>query len=258
MAGPVLYPCLPPPQNTETLRNQHTNDNRVLWATLTPNGPQHYISSASYHSPQSTPATLTQQDDHYEVVDHQMRVQQHYTSNTTGRIPIVKSFENSGFTDYDYEDPVRYAESFRTDDMDSGYQEPQDILVGSLPRSRSPRHHNTISITSSPIHHPNSQQQLLHYHHLPSIITNPINSSPIRNYPPPYHQQSPQHQQLLLHQQHSLHHPPHYQQHHHHPQQQQHQHHQHRNVTISTLNRKSNLSRKTNCDDGSSSGRYNI
>lgn len=251
----MLYPCLPS-QTPETLQNQLSNDNRMLWATLTPNGPQHYISSssaASYNPPQPTPtpATLAQHDDHYEVIDHQLKVHQNYTSNTTSRVP-VKSFENSAFTDYDYEDPTKYAESYRTDDMDSGYQEPQDIIIGSLPRS--PRHHNTINITSSPIHHHNSQ-----HHHLPIIINNSINSSPQRSFPPPYHQQSPQHYHELIHQQHSLHHQ-HHSPHHQQKQQQQYNHynHPHRNISISTLNRKTNSSRKTNCDDGSSSGRFNI
>lgn len=254
-SSPSLYPCVTP-QNNGTLRSQRSNENRALWATLTPNGPQHYISEPTYHQPLPVTATLTQQDDHYEVVDHQMKIHQHYTSNTNSlvnnRIPI-KSFENSAFIDYDYEDPTKYTETFRTDDMDSGYQEPQDI-IGSLPRSRSPRHFNSTSSSSaSPI----VQQHHTFQHHLPTIKTNPINSSPIRNYPPPYHQhqhqQSPQYQQLL-HQQHLIHHsslhhpppPPHY---HLSP---------HRTINSSTLNRKSNVSRKTNCDDGSSSGRFNM
>lgn len=52
---------------------------------------------------------------------------------------MFQSFDNSGFTDFDdYEDPTPLIEAYHQDDMDSGYQEPQEIM-DTLTRSKSPR-----------------------------------------------------------------------------------------------------------------------
>lgn len=126
MSGTMLYPCNQSSNNH--LQQQLANDNRVLWAALTPHGTQHFVSEA-YPS----------QDDHYEVIDYGLKVDQKYNT-TTSKHSQVKSFENNGFVDYDYEDPTPLIESYHLDDMDSGYQEPQDIMgTGTLQRPRSPR-----------------------------------------------------------------------------------------------------------------------
>lgn len=151
LPGTILYP-------TNHHHHHHHNhsgnghlttpDNRSLWATLTPHGTtQHFISDSAYCN----------SEDHYEVIDYGRKHEQYFPSNQlqqndSRQNTIVKnknSFENSGFVDYDYEDPTPLMESYNHfDDMDSGYQEPQEV-IGSLNRNR--------SIVSSPtrIENPN-------------------------------------------------------------------------------------------------------
>lgn len=59
MPGDILHPC---PSNTQTLQHQMVKENRMLWATLTPHGTRHFVSTCE-------PAPSY--DDHYEVVDYQ-------------------------------------------------------------------------------------------------------------------------------------------------------------------------------------------
>ncbi|XP_037921611.1 uncharacterized protein LOC119658338 [Hermetia illucens] len=122
LSGGMLYPCA---SNRDSLQQQLANDNRLLWATLTPHGTRHFVSE------------FPAQESHYEVVDYKAKPQTAKPSgrDTLKRVP-VKSFDNNGFVDYDYEDPTPLMDSYH-DDLDSGYQEPHEV-IGTLSRS-SPR-----------------------------------------------------------------------------------------------------------------------
>lgn len=114
MHGTVLYPFVP----STHYQSAHGADNRMLWATLTPHGTRHFVSE-----------TYIPQDDHYEIVDYH---RQHGIEKPESRKNNLKtSFENSGFVDFDYEDPTPLMDAYNTDDIDSGYQEPHN-LNGSL------------------------------------------------------------------------------------------------------------------------------
>lgn len=110
MHGTMLYPFIP---NTHYQSGCGT-DNRMLWATLTPHGTRHFISEA-----------FISQDDHYEIVDYHR--QHGIEKQDSCKNNLKTSFENSGFVDFDYEDPTPLMESYNTDDIDSGYQEPQNL-----------------------------------------------------------------------------------------------------------------------------------
>lgn len=130
MRGTMLYPFVPSAHYQSGLGA----DNRMLWATLTPHGTQHFISE-----PQFIP-----HDDHYEVIDYQNR----HTMEQRKNQAIKNSFENSGFVDFDYEDPTPLIETYNTDDIDSGYQEPQNINgsynEGSSLRAYTPTQNNPV------------------------------------------------------------------------------------------------------------------
>ncbi|XP_055596635.1 uncharacterized protein LOC129746780 [Uranotaenia lowii] len=129
LPGTILYPT----------NQQITPDNRTLWATLTPHGTTQHFISDTYYNP----------EDHYEVIDYGRKHEQYIPSNQNTITKNKNSFENNGFVDYDYEDPTPLMESYNNfDDMDSGYQEPQEV-IGTLNRNR--------SIVSSPtrIENPN-------------------------------------------------------------------------------------------------------
>lgn len=100
----ILYPFVP---SSNYQKGNHGNDNRMLWATLTPRGTQHFITE---------PGPF--QDDHYEVID--------YHNRQLDRKNLKNSFENNGFVDFDYEDPTPLMDSYKSD-VDSGYQEPHNI-----------------------------------------------------------------------------------------------------------------------------------
>ncbi|XP_053673221.1 uncharacterized protein LOC128723497 [Anopheles nili] len=119
-------------------------DNRTLWAALTPHGTQHFITESYGGNP----------EDHYEVIDYGRKHEQYIPSAHGTIVKSKNSFENSGFVDYDYEDPTPLMESYaHFDDMDSGYQEPQEVL-GTLNRVAAGR---TVPLVSSPtrIENPN-------------------------------------------------------------------------------------------------------
>ncbi|KAH8288124.1 hypothetical protein KR054_001665, partial [Drosophila jambulina] len=119
-SGGILYPCAMA-NSRDLLQSQLVNDSRLLWATLTPHGTRHFIIENS-------------QDGHYESVDYRgkshSQVFRGYAKHSQS---FVKSFDNNGFVDYDYEDPTPLMDSYH-DDMDSGYQEPHEV-TGSLKRS---------------------------------------------------------------------------------------------------------------------------
>lgn len=134
--GDILYPCS---SNQQALQQQMTKDNRILWATLTPRGTRHFVSATE---------TFSNYDDHYEVIDYHGNRMMRSREGATLRINPIKSFENTGFTDFDYED-----------DHDSGYQEPHEV-ISTLNRN-SPR--PTVS-SPTRIEHPNIPPLNMHPH----------------------------------------------------------------------------------------------
>ncbi|XP_073835728.1 uncharacterized protein [Musca autumnalis] len=134
MAGGILYPCTSV-NNRDTIQSQMASDSRLLWATLTPHGTRHFITD---YPASTVPA---ESNGHYEVVDYRAKTPNQPYRDYVKRTPI-KSFDNNGFIDYDYEDPTPLMDSYH-DDMDSGYQEPQEVLnsmqrVSPRPRVSSP------------------------------------------------------------------------------------------------------------------------
>lgn len=113
-------------------------DNRMVWAALTPRGTQHFIS-------ESYPRDLVdyvEVEDHYETiegiqaavpthqpVDYHHAYQTVYQKGTPTNLPDDKScFDNSGFVDYDYEEPTPLIESYQLDSM--GSREYQYSVLG--------------------------------------------------------------------------------------------------------------------------------
>ncbi|XP_037029601.1 uncharacterized protein LOC119069614 [Bradysia coprophila] len=141
----TICPCS---SNTHQIQRQLASENRMLWATLTPHGTRHYITEPEPY----------RHEEHYEVIDSDSIRRKFHTnvnhsaSSSPRRIPI-KSFDNSAFIDYEYDG------FYNTDDLDSGYQEPHEILE-TLSRS-SPR-----PLVSSPtrIEHPNMAPLNMHPH----------------------------------------------------------------------------------------------
>lgn len=86
--------------------NSNTNDNRMVWATLTPRGTQHFVS-------ENYPSDLIdygENEDHYETIDNIVelsRPNSYYTKGLSINVGRERSsFDNSGFVDYEYEDPT--------------------------------------------------------------------------------------------------------------------------------------------------------
>ena len=73
MDNNVLYAC---PSNTQALQQQMANDNRMLWAALTPHGTRHFISE---------PFPI--HEEHYEVINYAMKEPAH-DSPTIKRTPV--------------------------------------------------------------------------------------------------------------------------------------------------------------------------
>lgn len=80
MAGGILYPCATA-NSRDILQNQLANDNRLLWATLTPHGTRHFISDYP----------VVHQDGHYEVVDYRTKTQNPALQEYVKRTPIKVS-----------------------------------------------------------------------------------------------------------------------------------------------------------------------
>ncbi|CAH0553384.1 unnamed protein product [Brassicogethes aeneus] len=164
----VLYHGLP-----------NLTDNRMVWAALTPHGTQHFIS-------ENYPRDLIdygEPEDHYETIDNmnipvkpELPGAYHtFQKGLTLKLyPEKSSFDNSGFVDYDYEDPAPLIETYQLNTMENdGYQiiDNSDMRCASLgggtlrrglPAPFRPR-------VSSPtrIEHPN----------LPPLNLNPHNSN---------------------------------------------------------------------------------
>lgn len=103
----------------------HVQDNRMVWAALTPRGTQHFIS-------ENYPRDLIdygENDDHYETIDNlniQPVIPKHpisyhqYQKGLTLKLAKEKcSFDNSGFVDYEYEDPTPLIESYQMNNMEN-------------------------------------------------------------------------------------------------------------------------------------------
>lgn len=74
LSGNVLYPCT---TNTNTIQQQMANENRMLWAALTPHGTRHFVSE---------PFPI--HDDHYEVIDYETKHNAQHEVPTIKRTPI--------------------------------------------------------------------------------------------------------------------------------------------------------------------------
>lgn len=74
--GNVLFPCT---SNTQVIQQQMANDNRMLWAALTPHGTRHFMTE---------PYPI--HDDHYEVIDYEVKHQPQHVqgSPTIKKTPI--------------------------------------------------------------------------------------------------------------------------------------------------------------------------
>lgn len=150
LPGDILYPCA---SNEQTLQQQMVKENRLLWAALTPRGTRHFVSSAE---------RFPNFDDHYEVIDYQGNRVMRPREGGTFKINPNRSFDNSGFTDLDYEEmnaAMNRTDSFIHDDRDSGYQEPHEV-ISTLNRN-SPR---PVVSTPTRIEHPNIPPLNMHPH----------------------------------------------------------------------------------------------
>lgn len=151
LPGDIMYPCS---SNDPSLQQQQmVKENRLLWAALTPHGTRHFVSSAE---------RFPNYEDHYEVVDYQGNRVMRPREGGTFKINPNRSFDNSGFTDLDYEEmsaAMNRTDSFIHDDRDSGYQEPHEV-ISTLNRN-SPR---PIVSTPTRIEHPNLPPLNMHPH----------------------------------------------------------------------------------------------
>lgn len=93
-ADAILYP------------GNNSNDNRIIWAALTPRGTQHFVS-------ENYPNELIdygENEDHYETIDNVTDIttpDSYYTKGLTiSAGKETSSFDNSGFVDCEYEDPA--------------------------------------------------------------------------------------------------------------------------------------------------------
>lgn len=98
-------------------------DNRMLWAALTPRGGTHHYVSDPYpycaapipppqYEPPPEPEPEPEPDDHYETIDENggfgptAVTASGLRCNGTGKQLTTGSFENSAFADYEYEEPT--------------------------------------------------------------------------------------------------------------------------------------------------------
>ncbi|XP_044738771.1 uncharacterized protein LOC123300286 isoform X2 [Chrysoperla carnea] len=139
-AETVLYP-------SHTLQNGHHADNRLLWAALTPRGgTQHYISENYPQGFMEEYGTPTEVDNTYETIENYIPT----VTNATILAPVIQfknnfktkefnlsteksSFDNSGFFDYDYEDPTPLIESYQLNDIENHDPNPYaEVEIGNL------------------------------------------------------------------------------------------------------------------------------
>lgn len=86
--------------------NSNTSDNRMVWAALTPRGTQHFVT-------ETFPNDLidcSENEDHYETIDNITEITSpnlHYTKVLRNVLDKdLSSYEDSGFVDGEYEDPM--------------------------------------------------------------------------------------------------------------------------------------------------------
>lgn len=100
-------------------------DNRMVWAALTPRGTQHFIS-------ENYPRDLVdyiEPDDHYETIDNMNSVlpphppypsyEAYHKGLETKLNKANESFDNSGFVDYEYEEPLPLIESYQLTEVEN-------------------------------------------------------------------------------------------------------------------------------------------
>lgn len=164
-------------------------DNRALWAALTPRGTQHFI--ADIYPQDCVSSDLYPEDNHYETVEamnYKTAMHEKFTypmqiSHFEKKIPDKSSFDNSGFVDYEYEDPAPLIESYQMDDMETCYQEP-DInpycIVNQLPIENlgTLRRGGSRPLVSSPtrIEHPNMPPLNMYPHRPGGTLRKPSHS----------------------------------------------------------------------------------
>lgn len=111
----------------------NVQDNRMVWAALTPRGTQHFIS-------ENYPRNLidyAENEDHYETIDN-LNIQPvpTVTYNTCQKGLEMKldrentGIDNSGFVDYDYEDPTPLIESYQLNDIENRDDSPYYSSLG--------------------------------------------------------------------------------------------------------------------------------
>lgn len=111
----------------------NVQDNRMVWAALTPRGTQHFIS-------ENYPRNLidyAEHEDHYETIEN-LNVQpvSTVTYNTCQkglRMKLTKEskgIDNSGFVDYDYEDPTPLIEGYQLNDIENRDDSPYYSTLG--------------------------------------------------------------------------------------------------------------------------------
>lgn len=89
----------------------NVQDNRMVWAALTPRGTQHFIS-------ENYPRNLIDYEDHYETVDN-LNIQ-----------PVATVTYTTCQKDYDYEDPTPLIESYQMNDIENRDESPYYASFG--------------------------------------------------------------------------------------------------------------------------------
>lgn len=86
--------------------NSNLNDNRMIWAALTPRGTQHFVRAKH----QNELIDYSENEDHYETIDNIHDITTpiiHYTHGLNNVLDKdISSYEDSGFVDGEYEDPM--------------------------------------------------------------------------------------------------------------------------------------------------------
>lgn len=81
MSGNMLYPCT---SNEQNLQQDVNKEGRLLWATLTPHGTRHFVTTARGGGVERYP----NYDDHYEIIDYHNRPVVRTREGTPRKVPI--------------------------------------------------------------------------------------------------------------------------------------------------------------------------
>lgn len=79
MSGNMLYPC--PSNEQQNLQQDLNKEGRLLWATLTPHGTRHFVTSRGVER-------YPHYDDHYEVIDYHNRPVVRTREGTPRKVPV--------------------------------------------------------------------------------------------------------------------------------------------------------------------------